>query len=71
MATFIARALGLTGLETGPFIDVADAQPHTPNINALAAAGIALVPPDNLYHPFNAVTRAQMAGFLSRAFFGG
>jgi hypothetical protein len=67
MATFLARALQLTGVETGPFSDTAG-NVHAPNINAVAQAGVAGGFADGTYLPRNGVTRAQMASFLARAF---
>ncbi len=68
MASFVARALELPPLEDGPFVDLAGFETHAGNINAIAAAGIALVPADSQYRPGNPVSRAQMAAFLSRGF---
>ncbi len=67
MATFLARALGLTPLATGPFSDVSGAGTHDRNINAVANAGIAGGFSDGTYRPELPVTRAQMATFIARA----
>jgi secreted trypsin-like serine protease len=66
MATFLARALGLAPVATGPFSDVAGT-PHEQNINAVAEAGIAGGFADGTYKPTELVTRDQMATFLARA----
>ena len=67
MATFLARALELEPV-AGPsqFSDV-DGTVHGPNINALAAAGIAGGFSDGTYRPDAPVSRGQMATFLTRA----
>ena len=70
MATFLTRALNLpTQNPTHRFADVNPSNPHAPNIQALAAAGITVgcttQPPH--YRPNQPVTRAQMATFLIRA----
>jgi hypothetical protein len=71
MAGFIARALELAPVPQGPFADVPPSHPEAGSINALADAGIALVPPDNLFRPANPISRAQISAFLVRAFLGG
>ena len=68
MATFLARALNLPAA-TGSFADTADSV-HAANIGALAAAGITQgcnPPVNDMFCPNKAVTRAQMATFLTRA----
>ena len=69
MASFLTRAFGLEPAESAGFADIDDDSSHTPNINALAAAGItAGCSQDPLrYCPQRPVTRAQMATFLARA----
>lgn len=67
MASFLARALELPPLGTGPFTDIA-ANPHAGAINAIAAAGITLGCDPTRYCPASAVQRDQMASFLARAF---
>jgi hypothetical protein len=69
MATFLARAKGLAGVATGPFVDIAG-NAHATNINAVAAAGIAGGVGSGRYAPFDSVSRGQMATFLARAFLG-
>lgn len=66
MATFLARAMGLAPVASGPFSDVAGS-PHERSINAVAAAGVAGGFPDGTYRPTELVTRDQMATFLTRA----
>jgi hypothetical protein len=68
MATFLTRALGLPAA-VGSFIDTAGSV-HEANIGALAAAGITVgcnPPTNDMFCPDKAVTRAQMATFLTRA----
>lgn len=71
MASFIARALGLTaGAGSDAFIDD-DGSTHEANIERLHAAAITLGcnPPDNdRYCPDEAVNRGQMAAFIARGF---
>lgn len=72
MATFIARLILQTGgsLPASPpdaFTDDGNTV-HQPNINALAAAGIVGGVGGGQYAPDRAVTRAQMATFLVRAY---
>lgn len=72
MASFIARVLDRSGspLPNAPaprFSDVG-AGPHADNINRLAAAGIVSGGGDGRYRPAVAVSRAQMASFLARAY---
>ena len=66
MATFLARALELTGAAPDVFVDDASSV-HEPNINLVAAAGITLGCGDGVFCPADAVSRAQMASFLVRA----
>lgn len=69
MASMVARAFDLALTATGPFNDLSGSI-HTNNINAIAAAGIALGcnPPENdRFCPTDRVTRGQMASFLTRA----
>ena len=68
MATFLVRALDLPAAG-GSFVDVAGSV-HEANIGALAAAGITVgcnPPTNDRFCPDEAVTRAQMATFLTRA----
>jgi hypothetical protein len=48
------------------FTDDADAAPHGPRINAVAAEGIATGDGADAYRPFETVRRDQMAAFLAR-----
>ena len=66
MATFLARALAIAPSGTDAFSDD-DGSMHEPNINAVAAAGIAGGCAKGRYCPGSPVTRAQMAAFLHRA----
>lgn len=68
MATFLARALGLEPIPKPGFIDIRNTT-HEPNINAIAAASIAVgcAADGPLYCPDQPVTRAEMATFLVRA----
>jgi hypothetical protein len=67
MASFLARALGLAPLASGPFGDVTG-NPHAGAINAIAAAGVTLGCGQDAYCPGGLVRRDQMASFLTRAF---
>jgi hypothetical protein len=70
MAALLASAAGLTGDAPDAFADDAESA-FEPDINRLAAAGIARgcnPPVNDRYCPTEAVTRAQMAAFLTRAF---
>jgi S-layer homology domain len=66
MASFMARGLGLTGSAPNAFTDD-NGNPHEPNINLVAQAGIASGCGVGLYCPAALVARDQMASFLSRA----
>lgn len=72
MATFVIEALEhATGdaFSTGSdyFTDDAEAVPHEPRINALAAEAIGVGDGRDAYRPALAVPRDQMSGFLVRA----
>ena len=70
MASFLVRALGLGQAPSAGFVDVDAAGVHAGAIDALAAAGVTAgcgAAPLR-YCPGEAVTRAQMASFLVRAF---
>lgn len=67
MASFLSRALGLTGTPADAFTDDTG-NTHELNINRVAAAGITTGCGGTHYCPANFVTRAQMAAFLHRAF---
>lgn len=70
MASFLVRALDLRSASDDHFTDD-DMSVHQGDINALFEAGITrgCNPPDNTnYCPERAVTRGEMAAFLSRAF---
>src|SRR3546814_17528273 len=66
MASFLARALGLTG---GAGLDLfPDAGPaHGERIDALAVAGITAGTSATTFSPSRQVNRAQTAPFLARA----
>ena len=66
MATFLTRALGLAAVGGGYFTDTSDS-PHAGSIDAVYEAGITAGYPDGTYRPSNAVTRGQMATFLTRS----
>ncbi|MEX2280015.1 MAG: S-layer homology domain-containing protein, partial [Acidimicrobiia bacterium] len=67
MASFLARALDLAPVGSGPFTDIAG-NIHTDAINAIAAAGITLGCTSDRYCPADPVRRDEMASFLARAF---
>ena len=67
MATYLARALDLPAASTDYFSDD-EGSKHEANINRVAAAGLTVGCAANRYCPDGAVTRAQMATFLYRAF---
>jgi len=67
MASFLARALKLTAIPAGPFVDLG-ASPHAGDINAIAAAGVTLGCAPDRYCPEANVRRDEMASFLARAF---
>ena len=66
MATFLARALKLAPVSTGPFSDIGGSI-HAGNINAIAAAGITSGCAAGLFCPGEIVSRDQMATFLARS----
>ncbi len=68
MASFLARALDLEPVSTGPFTDLDGSGGHQQAINAIAAAEISLGCAEGLFCPGELVDRAQMASFLARAF---
>ncbi len=67
MATFLARALGLSPSTDNRFSDD-NGSVHEPNINAIADLGITLGcnSAGTLFCPNESVTRGQMASFLAR-----
>jgi subtilisin family serine protease len=67
MASFIARAMGLSPVPGDRFLDVTGI--HEPNINAIAEAGVTLGcnKEGTLYCPTDLVRRDQMASFIARA----
>jgi hypothetical protein len=67
MASFLSRAVRLRAASTDFFTDD-EASLHEPNINRVAAAGIASGCGSGRYCPAAVVTRGQMAAFLRRAF---
>jgi parallel beta-helix repeat protein len=66
MASFLVRAAGLAPTATRTTFADDDGNPHEPDIEALAAAGITNGCAANAYCPFGAVHRDQMASFLAR-----
>lgn len=73
MATFLngleAKMIGTSGFPvtaTDYFTDVSPSSPHFTDINAIASAGITQGIGNNLYDPGGAVTRGQMAAFITR-----
>jgi hypothetical protein len=66
MATFLARALHLSGAAPDAFTDD-NGSIYEPNINLVAQAGIASGCGGTLFCPNGLVSRAQMATFLARA----
>jgi hypothetical protein len=66
MATFLARALHLSGTAPDAFTDD-NGSIYEPNINLVAQAGIASGCGGTLFCPNGLVSRAQMATFLARA----
>jgi hypothetical protein len=67
MASFLARALELTGAAPDAFTDD-NGNTHEANINRLKAAGVTDGCGGTKYCPTANVTRGQMAAFLRRAF---
>jgi Pyruvate/2-oxoacid:ferredoxin oxidoreductase delta subunit len=69
MATFLARAIGLSSEPDNPFTDISG-HTHEWNIHRVAAAGISIVcnSAGDLFCPEEQITRAQIATFLSCAF---
>lgn len=69
MASFLVRSADLpTGTSTTRFSDVTAGSTHAADIEALARAGITVGCGGDRYCPDRAVTRAEMASFLVRAF---
>ena len=66
MASFLARALDLSGTAPNAFSDDAG-NPHEPNINLVAREGIASGCGGGKFCPAAKVARDQMASFLARA----
>jgi hypothetical protein len=66
MATFLARALRLGSTPAATFTDIAGSS-HEASILGVAQAGIASGYPDGTFRPQLAVTRGQLATFLTRA----
>jgi M6 family metalloprotease-like protein len=71
MAVFIVKTLGdpPASCGTAPFADVPCSSPFAPWIKALVAQGITAGCTASRYCPGSAVTRAEMAVFLLKAFF--
>lgn len=66
MASMLARAADLDGVDDARFMDVADDNVHREAINAVAQAGITAGVTDTTFAPALEVTRAQLATFLLR-----
>jgi outer membrane protein assembly factor BamB len=66
MATFLARALDLSGGSVSQFSDVRAGHTHAPGIGAVAADGITRGCASGLFCPNDPVTRDQMATFIAR-----
>lgn len=66
MASFLARALKLSPVGSGPFTDTSRTV-HAGNINAIYVAGVTRGCAANQYCPADPVPREQMAAFLRRA----
>ena len=66
LASFLVRALGLTGTPPDAFTDD-DTSIHENNINLLAAAGVTTGCGPGLFCPKQVVKRDQVASFLARA----
>ena len=66
MASFLVRSLDLPASATDAFTDDS-ASPHQADINALANAGVTTGCGPGVFCPDVAVTRQQMASFLTRA----
>jgi hypothetical protein len=67
MASFLTRAFELAPASSAGFIDVPANNPHTADIDAIAAAGITVGCGAGTYCPTDVVRRDQMASFLSRS----
>ena len=67
MATFLVRALELPPNLANPYTDLGSTT-HAADIAAIALAGITTGCGGTNFCPFDPVTRAQMASFLTRAF---
>ena len=66
MASFLARAAGLEGVDGTGFDDVDPTNDHTPNIYAVRDAQITTGTSASTYNPDGNVRRDQMASFLIR-----
>ena len=67
MAAMMARSLNLTS-QSGDYFSDDNGSPYEGYINAVAEAGITLGCDVDLFCPKDAVSRAQMASFLQRAY---
>ena len=68
MASFLARATGITGVSAPDVFTDDTGNTHEGNINRIAQAGITGGCGGTKYCPSSFVTRGQMAAFLRRAF---
>ena len=66
MASFLARATGITAGAGRDYFDDDDGNTHEANIDRNAAAGLTAGCDTYIYCPTGAVTREQMAAFLRR-----
>jgi uncharacterized protein YkwD len=66
MATFLRRAMGLSGTSKNYFADIWGNK-HRESINSVREAGLTYGCDSTRYCPSGKVTRAQMASFLARA----
>lgn len=67
MASFITRAFDLDSAEGAGFVDVRTTNPHTSDIDSIAAAGITVGCAEDRYCPAALVLRDQMASFIARS----
>jgi hypothetical protein len=66
MASYIARALGLTATGPMPYRDVSSGTRFATAVNRLATAGLAVSCSSGAYCPGRAITRAETAAFLAK-----
>ena len=66
-ATLICKALGITAVNFGVFVDVAVEEWYFPYVNAAASAGL-IMGYDGYFRPDNLITRQEIAVILSKAY---